>query len=798
MSKNIVTLFKSVKSTATGFNRDVLFALARIKTGSSKDIVELIRSQPKDKHGELKQSLPGVCFNGSFKYRSAAGLISHSGLIILDFDGFLSIQEAKDFKQSLFEDPYVFSCWISPSGLGVKVLVKIPADEKNHKGYFTTLKKHFNSPNFDDSGSDVSRFCYESYDEDLHINHDSDLWTELEEPEVEEIGTQSPTIAVTSENRIVENLLIWWEKKYGATKGSRNNNVYKLAIAFNDFGIQKSEAENILQRFSSDGFNINEINNIIKSAYKNQANFGTKFFEDNQTKEKIEKLIRAGKSQKEISKSFESHDKKEVENFVSSIKETLDIDEYWYYDDKNKIKLSIHKFKFWLEQNNFYKYYPSPTSGTFTFIKKEQNLLEETTDKRIKDYVLQDILNRPHVGFGPYDFMAANSGFFKPDFLSMLDTTEVNLKEDDKNHCYLYYKNCVIQVTKDNVKQIDYIDVDGLIWKRQIIDRDYVESDHHNAIFRKFLWLVSGKDMDRYNSFKSVVGYLLHSYKNSANNKAIIFNDETISENPNGGSGKGLFWNALKNMKKVSSIDGKTFEFTKSFPYQTVSTDTQILVFDDVKKNFNFESLFSLITEGITLEYKGQDAIQIPVEKSPKILITTNYTVGGVGGSFERRKFEVEMSDYFSSKHTPFDEFGHMLFSDWDDLEWQRFDNFMINCCQFYLKNGLVKHEFHNLDVRKFIKETSYEFYEWSKEEDNLPVNSRLDKKQWFEAFVSDYQDYKKWLTQRKFSKWLEIYAGFYNYNLISGRTNSLRWIEFETENKDYTIINSDESEPVF
>lgn len=233
-------------------------------------------------------------------------------------------------------------------------------------------------------------------------------------------------------------------------------------------------------------------------------------------------------------------------------------------------------------------------------------------------------------------------------------------------------------------------------------------------------------------------------------------------------------------MKKVSSIDGKTFEFTKSFPYQTVSTDTQILVFDDVKKNFNFESLFSLITEGITLEYKGQDAIQIPVENSPKILITTNYTVGGIGGSFERRKFEVEMSDYFSSKHTPLDEFGHMLFSDWDSKEWLRFDNFMINCSQFYLQNGLIKHEFHNLDVRKFIKETSYEFYEWSKEEDNLPINGRLDKKQWFEAFVNDYQDYKKWLTQRKFSKWLEVYGEFYKYNITQGRTNALRWIEFE------------------
>jgi hypothetical protein len=56
------------------------------------------------------------------------------------------------------------------------------------------------------------------------------------------------------------------------------------------------------------------------------------------------------------------------------------------------------------------------------------------------------------------------------------------------------------------------------------------------------------------------------------------------------------------------------------FPYQTVSSDCQVLAFDDVRKNFNFESLFSIITEGLTIEYKGRDAIKLPVKDSPKVL----------------------------------------------------------------------------------------------------------------------------------------------------------------------------------
>lgn len=784
--KNTITIFKSVTDVSSGFNRDVFVALNRIKDGKSKEIVEQIRTLPKEKSDPLKRNLSGVCFNGSFRHRSVSGLIEHSGLMIIDLDNFDTPELAVECKILLTKDKHIFATWISPSGKGVKALIKIPKDANKHKLYFTSFGKYLSHNNWDDSGSDVSRFCFESYDPDIYINIDSEPFIDIDEPEIEDIGTLTPVIPIESENRIITNLLEWWNKKYGASKGSRNTNLYKLAAAFNDFGINQLEAERVLTSFEDTDFLEKEILNILKSAYSKVENKGTKFFEDKESQIKIEKQIRAGKQNKDIVRLFEDIDKDKVERFVESVKDSLDIDEFWYYDDNNKIKLSIHKFKFWLQQNNFFKFYPSDESSTFTFIKKDQNLLEETNEKRIKDYVLEYILNKVNIGYGPYDFMAANSSYFHPNFLSMIDTTEVSLKEDTKDECYIYYRNCVLEVTKDEVKEIDYIDIEGYVWKRQIIDRDFKKYDHHDSVFRKFIWLISGKDEQRYNSFKSVAGYLMHSFKTSANNKAIIFNDETISENPNGGSGKGLFWNALKYMKKVSIIDGKNFEFTKSFPYQTVSTDTQILVFDDVKKNFSFESLFSLITEGITLEYKGQDAIQIPVEKSPKILITTNYTLGGIGGSHERRKFEIEMSSYFNSRHTPLDEFNHMLFSDWDDKEWLKFDNYMINCEQYYLQNGLVSHDFNNLEVRKLIKETSFEFYEWAKD-GQIPINSRIDKSLFYLSFIDEYQDMKRWLTQRRFTKWINTWGEYNKYDISEGKSGTLRWILLSTNDNTDT-----------
>jgi hypothetical protein len=796
-----VTIYKKATDVSNGFTKDVLFCLERIKQGKSKETIDWLRTLSKIEYDKNKSKLPGVCFNGVFEYRSIAGIKEHSGLCILDFDKFETQQDAIDFKNSISDDDYIFSTWISPSGKGIKALVKIPAIIENHKEYFKSLKNYYNHPNWDDSGSDVSRFCFESYDPDLFINENSILWDKIDLPEVEDIGLKNVSIAIKSDNLIITNLMKWFDGKYTLSNGNRNTNLFKLASAFNDFGINKNVAEQTLLQYETKDFDSKEILALSNSAYKKTNQFGTKFFEDKSIKQKIEKQIRTGKNKKEVLDYHSDYDKKEIEKCIDEIKEEISVSDFWYYNDKGKVNLSPHKYKFWLQQNNFFKYFPTDTN-TYTFIKIEQNLVEETSEKRIKDFVLENLLSREDIGFSPYDFMASTPKYFQPDFLSFLESSEIKIKEDTQTECFLYFNNCVVKIEDENISTIDYLDLDGFVWKRQIVNREYKESNHHNSVFRKFLWLIAGQDAEKYNSFKSVIGYLLHSFKTSANNKAIIFNDETISENPNGGSGKGLFWNALSQMKKVSSIDGKTFEFTKSFPYQTVSTDTQILVFDDVKKNFNFESLFSLITEGITLEYKGQDAIKLPVQQSPKILITTNYTIGGVGGSFERRKFEVELADYFSYKHTPLDEFGHLLFDDWNEDEWSMFDNFMIQCVQYYLKNGLTKHDFKNLEVRKFIKNTSFEFYEWTKPDvngknENMEFNTRCNKQTYYNSFVNEYPDFKTYkLSQNRFTRWIEQYAKFYNFEYLTGNTNGERW--FEISNKDVETIKEEDNDLMF
>ena len=160
-----ITIFKDIKDTAQPFYRDVSKILERIQEGASKDIVRSIREE-KDKEirNKLKQSLPAVCFSGKFSKRNDSSLLEHSGLICLDFDNFPTEKLLLEQKEFLTKDKYTYSVFISPSGLGLKALVKIPAEADTHKQFFNSLQLHYDSEYFDISCKNVSRVCYESMD----------------------------------------------------------------------------------------------------------------------------------------------------------------------------------------------------------------------------------------------------------------------------------------------------------------------------------------------------------------------------------------------------------------------------------------------------------------------------------------------------------------------------------------------------------------------------------------------------------------------------------------------------------
>tara|TARA_R110000803_G_scaffold13077_3_gene36948 strand:+ start:1037 stop:3454 length:2418 start_codon:yes stop_codon:yes gene_type:complete len=787
-----VTIFKNIKETEAPFHRQVGVVLDRIKDGATKELVKSIRKEKnKTERNELKKLLPAVCFSGIFTKRNDLSISEHSGIICLDFDGYPKQKDLLQDKENLCKNKFVFSVFISPSGNGLKVLVKIPADKENHVNYFNSLEKHFNSQYFDKVVKNVSRVCYESYDPLIYVNENSSIWDKIEELEYVEIVKHRDiaTIPITDENKIVEILVKWWTKKYPMTEGQRNQNVFILAMAFNDYGIAESLAGYILNQYASKSFSLQEIKRTLDSAYANKNNFGTKYYEDEDKINQIKTKLIRGVSKKELRYQLEETtiDSQLIETVLNRIEKETAQKTFWEKSDKGTIKIVHILFKTFLEDNGFYKFNPEG-SKNYVFVKVTNNLIDHTSEKEIKDFILNYVIELDDMSI--YNYFADQTRFFREDFLTLLSTIDIYFIEDSNTTSYLYYKNCAVKINREGLEPIDYMDLGGYVWKEHIIDRKFTICVDTECDYKTFIKRICANDEARVRTMESTIGFLMHGYKNLSYCPAVILNDEVISDNPEGGTGKGLFMNAINQMKKLVVIDGKQFAFEKSFPYQLVSADTQVLCFDDVKKHFDFERLFSVVTEGLTLEKKNKDAIKIPFSRSPKIAITTNYAIKGSGNSFARRKWELELHQHYNKNFTPIDEFKKHFFADWDDDEWCQFDNYMTYCLQLFLNEGLVKSKFVNLKTRQLSSDTSHDFIEWcglleNGAHKNLQIGIKVHQQDKYYDFISDYPDYapksRMQISRMKFYKWMVAYAIYATGQTpLSGRDSLGKWMEIQ------------------
>ena len=758
----MITIFKNITSATAPYYRDVSVVVERIKKGTSKALIERIRPiTEKHQRDVLKAQLPSICFSGTFSQRNNKSLIEHSGLICVDFDKFPDFDTLMDKYDSIKSDNFTHISFISPSGDGFKVVVKIPKcyDDKTHDQYFKGLREYYQCPYFDSNANGLSRVCYESYDPLIYVNQNSDVFEDRMFDEGNDVYEKEVLFKVTNDDEIIKRVDEFWRSKFKFVDGNRNKSVHILCNYLNEFGVSKEIALNHVLQYKQADFTDREIKNALNSAYKKVENHNSRFFEDNKIIEIIEQMLKNGKSKKEIktylfSKTIAPDNIDEVIDSIYSSEKTV----IFYEKVKSTIVIYSLKYKEFLKERGFSKYYPE-NSDAYIFVRQIGNVYEEVTAERIKAFVLKHL--EQNQIYDVYEHMSKKSLYFTDDYLSILDEIDIKFCNDTRDSAFLFYRNKAIEITKNKIVEHDYIDLGAFVWKSQVIDRDiYINKANQDNDYLTFLRNVSGMNYDR---MRTVIGYLLHSYKSKSNTKAIILNDEMISENPEGGTGKGLLVQGIKQLKKVVTEDGKKFKMDKSFAFQKLEIDTQILFIDDISRGFNFESLFSIITEGIDIEKKNQTTIYIPVERSPKIIISTNYPIKGVGHSFDRRKIEIELKQYYSSNKTPIDDFGRALFDDWNKDEFNKFDNFMVSCVHEYMIKGLVEPEASNGKLRKFIAETSQEFYDFIQSQ---PANGRLYKAQLRDDFKKEYPDYLK-LSEKRFTTWIKLYFKFIGVEFI-------------------------------
>ena len=748
----MITIFSKITEVENPFFDEIDNVLLSFKDGSNKIKIESLRLiDDKEKRNQAKGKLKSVCFSGEFSRRAAKNCVTHSGFACLDFD---DVDDAVCLRDSLQDNEYIYSAFISPSGNGVKAIVKIPAEIQNHKKYYEALCETFDT-NLDTKTKDISRVCYESYDPDLFINHNSKVWILKNEfTEITRKNNYPTHFQINDTSKKVDVIIKWFNKKFTLNAGERNNNLFKLASGLNRAGLQMDEAIGMFKNFYSAGLTDSELETIVKSAYKNTSEFDSLTLVDDNKIREAQDILKKGvqKAKKQFRKDGLTD---------TDIEELIDFDfeddflVFWDTDKNGKLSLNDYKFKLFLENRGFYKV--QLNDKEFTFVKVYNNIINEVNEVQIKDFVLNHVIE---VDMQVYNFFAKSTTKFTEGYLNQLDTKELTMIRDSAETSYLFFKNKVVEVKIDSVNFIDYINIGGFVWQKNIIDYNF-KITQDKSDFETFILNISNQDESRKIALETSIGYLLNTFKKQDEGLAIVYYDETLNDNPSGRTGKTLISKALGHLRKMVTLNGKEFNNKGQFPYQTINLDDNIICFDDMERSFKFETLFSIITGNLTLNKKNLQPIEIPFYKSPKILFTSNYILSGVGDSHDARKIEIELFRHYSKKYKPVNEFGKMFFDGWNEEEWNAFFNYMISNIQKYFKNGLIYSELKTGKTKKLIANTCEDFYDFCENEYLWKNDYFYTTKEIMQSYADGSREMPRNMNVSWFGRWLGTYFEF-------------------------------------
>lgn len=402
----------------------------------------------------------------------------------------------------------------------------------------------------------------------------------------------------------------------------------------------------------------------------------------------------------------------------------------------------------------------------------------------------------------------------------------IRLLQDTKDSKYLFYNNCVVRISKDGIETYQYDQLDMMlevnmedngkyIWSNNILDRDFpkthiTEDGKSNmkgvSDFEIFINCICGisdgfiehydgthhinyKEMkeqgallianQRLWSLQNIFGYLMHN-NYECNLKSIMFIDmnKENAGKPAGGTGKGIIGKALSQMMNRTESDskyiappGKNFDPEDERRYSEGDITTQLIHIEDIKKNFQFEAFFNDVTDGAVFRKMYQDKTKHRV----KIMLSSNQAIDLSAPSCKRRMVVFELDNFFNENKTPQDMFGKRFFeSQWDILDWYRFDIFMANCCLRYMQEkdtvgadgrviGIRQPPLLNYQNTLLRSKLSEDFITWfsMKIEDGLTykVERAYSKNALFEEFTKKYTEFaNEQKYKRAFTGWCKFY----------------------------------------
>lgn len=257
------TLPEILKAIQQGVYQEEILAVRRAVKRGDRKVAD-----------ETKKQLHAFTVSGRFEDgRTMERLKEYHPFVMLDIDK-MDLMNLERVSKAVQRLPYTHACFISPSGNGCKIIIKVNSNQSQHLSAFLQVSEFYEKKlniEIDKSGKDITRLCFFSYDENLFFNPESKIF-QVKETMVKSLF-EKPKNVVSFPKKSgskIDRCLIFTKKKSQYLEGNRNNFIYLFASNCNREGILENEALSFAKR----EFDLeeNEIRKTIQSAYHHHTN----------------------------------------------------------------------------------------------------------------------------------------------------------------------------------------------------------------------------------------------------------------------------------------------------------------------------------------------------------------------------------------------------------------------------------------------------------------------------------------------------------------------------------------------
>ena len=291
-------------------NADIILDIIRTGDYGVAGKINAIRNAvTKEQRDELKKHLFVITWQGIFSYKNNNGCVSLSSLVCIDIDH-RAEPDLVGIKQEISNWPFVLAYFLSPSGDGLKVVIRTDNYSIDDYGNcYRQVEKLFTDKfgiQPDSRCEDLSHPCYISYDPDVYYNPNATSWhyehkLEFDKPKQLQNNSSSSTSNITqsdkpyltvegfiaemnrmrctlTDEQIITILDIRWSNfPNNYQDGNRTKSVFTQACGLCKAGIEMDKALDYLKsKFLPTGFDEGKLERGVYNAYeRNKELFGS-------------------------------------------------------------------------------------------------------------------------------------------------------------------------------------------------------------------------------------------------------------------------------------------------------------------------------------------------------------------------------------------------------------------------------------------------------------------------------------------------------------------------------------------